>query len=347
MSYINKQNNNYKINSFNYLTKNHLKQIDVINNIDKIIDTYMVKFLYNNIKDENKFKLNNNNNIVLKEKTINQFKRNTLYNTKYNIGLNNNIEIIMFIYEKSAKNKLLYSYLTNLKLKRKFFKKRNRKSDISLDLLIKHNQKSLYYIKSTSNNLNTNYSNLEDYLNSIHTDYNIVIKPIILKYPQMDNKIFNNFLMFKQTKNSNIVWKYYRRLFKKMKVINHKTITNITISNLKRIDSNINKTNNDLPLNTINKNKNSILSDYLLYKRIVGFSLNFSGQYVTKQKKRKVTPYSMSKGPLYNTLSSYNNNYNNITFNKYPGYISVYSKSTTYNKTLLGKIGLNTKITLV
>lgn len=346
MSYINKQNNNYKINNFNYLTKNNLKQNDIINNIDKIIDTYMVKFILNDSKDDNNLSLNNNNKIVLKEYTININKRNTLYNTKYNIE-NNNIEIIMFIYEKSAKNKLLYSYLTNFRLKRKFLKKRNRKTDISLDLLIKHNQKSLYYINSSSNINNTTYSNLEDYLNNIHKDYNITIKPIILKYPQMDNKIFNNFIMFRQTKKSNIVWRYYRRLFKKMKVVNHKNISNIAISNLKRIDRNINKFNKDLPLNTINKNRNSILSDYLLYKRIVGFSINFSGQYLTKIKKRKVKDYSMSKGPLYNSMSIYNNNYNNITFNKYPGYINVYSKSTTYNNTITGKIGLNTKITLV
>lgn len=132
-----------------------------------------------------------------------------------------------------------------------------------------------------------------------------------------------------------------------MKVVNHKNISNIAISNLKRIDNKINKINNDLPLNTINKNRNNILSDYLLYKRIVGFSINFSGQYLTKKKKRKVKDYSMSKGPLYNSMSIYNNKYNNITFNKYPGYINVYSKSTTYNNTVAGKIGLNTKITLV
>lgn len=206
MSYLNKQNSNYKINNFNYLTKNNLKQNDIINNIDKIIDTYMVKFILNNSKDENKLKLNNNNNNVLKEYTINLNKRNTLFNTKYNIE-NNNIEIIMFIYEKSSKNKILYSYLTNFRLKRRFLKKRNRKTDISLDLLIKHNQKSLYYINSISNinNNNSTYSNLEDYLNNIHKDYNITIKPIILKYPQMDNKIFNNFIMFRQTKKSNII----------------------------------------------------------------------------------------------------------------------------------------------
>lgn len=206
MTYINKQNSNYKINNFNYLTKNNLKQNDVINNIDKIIDTYMVKFINNDIKDDNKLKLNNNNNIVLKERTINFNKRNTLYNTNYNLE-NNNIEIIMFIYEKSAKNKLLYSYLTNLRLKRRFFKKKNRKTYISLDLLIKHNQKSLYYINSSSNmNINNStYSNLEDYLNNIYIDYNITIKPIILKYPQMDNKIFNNFILFRQTKKTNII----------------------------------------------------------------------------------------------------------------------------------------------
>jgi len=217
MKYINKQNNNYKINNFNYLTKNNLKQNDVINNIEKIIDTYMVKFIYNDILEDNKLQINNNNNIVLKEDTINLNKRNTLYNTRYNI-VDNNIEIIMFIYEKSAKNKLLYSYLTNLKLKKRFFRNKNRKTDISLDLLIKHNQKSLYYICNSSidNKLdinqsdkglinNSNYSNLEDYLNNILSDYNITIKPIILKYPQMDNKIFNNFIMFRQTKNEKII----------------------------------------------------------------------------------------------------------------------------------------------
>lgn len=132
-----------------------------------------------------------------------------------------------------------------------------------------------------------------------------------------------------------------------MKIVNHKYITNIFISNIKKIDNNINKFNKDLPLNTINKNKNNILSDYLLYKRIIGLNLKFTGQYLTKKKKSKVKAYSMSKGPLYNSMCSYNNNYNSIIFNKYPGYINIYSKSTTYNNTILGKVGLNTKISLV
>lgn len=102
MTYINKQNSNYKINNFNYLTKNNLKQNDVINNIDKIIDTYMVKFINNDIKDNNKLKLNNNNNIVLKERTINFNKRNTLYNTNYNLE-NNNIEIICLYMKNQQK----------------------------------------------------------------------------------------------------------------------------------------------------------------------------------------------------------------------------------------------------
>nr|YP_004927798.1 mitochondrial ribosomal protein VAR1/RPS3 [Yarrowia alimentaria]CCC29079.1 mitochondrial ribosomal protein VAR1/RPS3 [Yarrowia alimentaria] len=359
MSYTNKQNNNYKMNNFNYLTKNNLKQNDVMNNMEKIMDSYMVKFMYNDIKDDNKLLTNNNNNMVLKEDTMNLNKRNTLYNTKYNMQ-DNNMEILMFMYEKSSKNRLLYSYMTNRRLKKRFNKK--RKMDMSLDLLIKHNQKSLYYLNTPShltmthgitgeiNNNNSNYSNLEQYLNSINEGYNMTIKPMMLKYPQMDNKIFNNFIMFRQTKNSKMVWRYYRRLFKKMKVMNHKDVTKEAMSNMKRMDKNIcNSSNNiqNLPLNSMNLNRKSLLSDYLLYKRMVGFSLNFSGQYLTKKKKRKVTPYAMSKGPLYNTMSEYNNKYNSLTFNKYPGYMNVYSKSTMYNNTILGKIGLNTKMTLV
>nr|YP_004927895.1 VAR1 protein [Yarrowia phangngaensis]CCC29010.1 VAR1 protein [Yarrowia phangngaensis] len=356
MKYMNKQNNNYKMNNFNYLTKNNLKQNDVMNNIEKIMDTYMVKFMYNDILEDNKLQINNNNNMVLKEDTMNLNKRNTLYNTRYNM-VDNNMEMMMFMYEKSAKNKLLYSYLTNLKLKKRFFRNKNRKTDISLDLLIKHNQKSLYYMCNSSmdNKLdmnqsdkglmnNSNYSNLEDYLNNMLSDYNMTIKPMMLKYPQMDNKMFNNFMMFRQTKNEKMMWRYYRRTFKKMKVVNHKNMAHQAMSNLKLMDKNLN--NNDLPFLGINKS-NKMLSDYILYKRMVGFSLNFSGQYLTKKKKRKVRPYSMSKGPLYNSMSGYNNKYNNITFNKYPGYINVYSKSTTYNNTILGKMGLNTKMTTV
>lgn len=202
MNYINKQGNNYKITNFNYLNKNNLIENDLINNLDSIIDKYMVKYIFNDIRDQNKFKLSNNNLIVLKEKNINYTKRNTLYNTKYNLN-DKNIEILMFIYEKGSKNKLLFNYLSNLRLKNRFFRKRARDSDISLDLLIKHNNKSLFYINNNDSN-NSNYSNLETYLNNLFEDYNITIKPIILKYPQMDNKIFNNFILFRQTKKANI-----------------------------------------------------------------------------------------------------------------------------------------------
>lgn len=134
-----------------------------------------------------------------------------------------------------------------------------------------------------------------------------------------------------------------------MRVANTNTTTKAVVSNISQINNNINRDNTDKnqALNTINKNRVNILSNYILYKRIVGYSLNFSGQYLTKKKKRKVKPYSMSKGPLYNNISLFFNKYNNLSYNKYPGYISIYSKPSTYNKTIIGKIGLNTKITLI
>lgn len=132
-----------------------------------------------------------------------------------------------------------------------------------------------------------------------------------------------------------------------MKVNLHTHFSNQAKDSYKLINHNINKSNKNLPLKSINSNRNNILNNYVLYKRIVGFSLNFTGQYLTKKKKRKVVPYAMSKGPLYNTVCTDIKTYNNITYNKYPGYINEYSKSTTYNNTLVGKIGLNTKITVV